>query len=176
VFVGLGIDPQWRHHGGGRDGVGGNQVLAGQFPVATTPQGLAVEGEDCHLVVGQTGSEPACQGRLEGDDIESPEQEGVGGFGRRLATAEAEQLRQGEALVAAELGNGLIGFTAGEHGEDGQAEDGREGVAEAPAVAGVGNLGQDSKQGQGGRHGKASGLGLGFSALPAMRLPAKLNY
>ena len=35
VFVGLGIDAQLRHHGGGRDGVGGDEVVAGQFPVAT---------------------------------------------------------------------------------------------------------------------------------------------
>jgi hypothetical protein len=49
-------------------------------------------------------------------------------------------------------------------------------VADAPAVSGVGNIGQDIEQGKGGRHGKASDFGLGFSALPAIRVPAKINY
>lgn len=35
VFVGLGIDPHLRQHGGGRDGVSGDEVLAGHHAVST---------------------------------------------------------------------------------------------------------------------------------------------
>jgi hypothetical protein len=176
VFVGLGIDAHLRQHGGGTDGVGGDQVMAGHRVVSTAAQGLAVQCDDGRLLVGQAVGDPACQGGLEGDDIESPEEEGVGGFGRCLATTEAEGLSEGKALVSAELGNGLIGLAASEHSENGQAENGGEGVADASAVSGVGDVCQDIKKGKRRRHSKASGFGLGFSPLPASRVPAKINY
>ena len=143
MFVGLGIDRHLRHHGSSRDGVGGDEVLAGQRAVATAAQGLAVEGEDRPFLVRQAEGDPAGQRRLKGHDIEAAEQEGVGGFGGRLTATEAEHLGEGEPLVAAKLGNGLIGLAASEHSENGQAEDGGEGVADATAVAGVGNVGEN---------------------------------
>src|SRR5262249_13195209 len=145
VFVGLGIDPHLRQHGGGLDGVSGDEVMAGHRTVSTATQGLAVQGEDGRLLVGEAAGDPACQGGLEGGDIQSPKEDGVGSFGRRLATAAAEEVGKGEALVAAKLSNGLIGLTAAEHGEDGQAENGGERVADAAALSGVGNVSQDIK-------------------------------
>ncbi len=50
---------------------------------------------------------------------------------------------QGGALVAAELGDGLVALGPREHGEDGEGEDGGERVASAVTRAGVGNLGKD---------------------------------
>jgi hypothetical protein len=154
VFVGLGIDPELRQHRAGRNGVGGNQVLAGHGAVAAAAQAFAIQGEDGHFFLRQAGGDPACQGGFKGDDIESPEEDGVGGFGGRFAPTEAKDLGQGEALIAAELGNRLVGFAAAEHGDDGQAENGRERMADALATSGVGDIRQDFEQGKRGRHGK----------------------
>jgi hypothetical protein len=49
-------------------------------------------------------------------------------------------------------------------------------MADAPTVAGVRNVSEDIEEGKGARHGKASGFGWGFPALPAIRVPAKINY
>jgi hypothetical protein len=143
VFVGLGIDPHLRQHRRGRAGVGSDEVLARHRTVAAAAQGLAVEGDDRRRFVRQAGGEPTRQGRLESDDIEPAEEDRVGGFGGRLAPAEAEQPGEREPFVAAELGNRLIGLATGEHRQNGQGQNGGEGVAEAAAVSGVGDVGED---------------------------------
>jgi hypothetical protein len=49
-------------------------------------------------------------------------------------------------------------------------------MADAPAVSGVREIGQNIEEGRGRRHGKASGFGWGFPALPAIQVSAKINY
>lgn len=87
---------------------------------------------------------------LEGRHIQDAEEDGGGGLGGGLAAGEAEKVGQGDALVAAELGDGLVAFGAGEHGHDRQGEEGGQGVAAAVARARIGDLGKDLKQGKGG--------------------------
>jgi hypothetical protein len=99
-------------------------MVAGHFAVATAPQGLAVQGDHRQLLGRQATGHPAGQRGLEGDDIQAAEEDGIGGFRRRLTPTEAESLSQSKTFVAAELSNGRVGLAAGEHGEDGQTEDG----------------------------------------------------
>src|SRR5205807_2131780 len=65
---------------------------------------------------------------------------------------EAQRVRQSGAFVAAELGNGLVALGSREHGKDSKGEDGGERVASAMTGTRIGNLGENLKQGKGGRH------------------------
>jgi hypothetical protein len=42
--------------------------------------------------------------------VQDPEEDGEGGLGGGFAAREAEEVRQGETLVPAELGNGLVAY------------------------------------------------------------------
>jgi hypothetical protein len=53
--------------------------------------------------------------------------------------------------AAAELGDGRIALHAAEHGEDGEGEDGGQGVAKAATLARVGDFRQYVKEGKRGR-------------------------
>jgi len=68
-------------------------------------------------------------------------------MGRRQAAAAAQGLGQRRAVVAAALGKALGALAAPQGGEDGQAEDGGEGMAPAVAAAGVGDIGEGIGEG-----------------------------
>jgi hypothetical protein len=150
VLVGLGIDLDLGQDGLGGRAVGGHQVLPGHVAVAAAAGGLAVEADDQPLAGRQPRGHPGRQGRLEGGGVEGAEEQREGGLARRLAAREAEGVCQGEAPLAAELGDGLISLAAGEHGQYRQRQHGRERVAAALARARVGDRGQGFQQGEGG--------------------------
>lgn len=124
VLVRLGVHPQLGQHGPGGRGVGGDQMQAGDVTVPAAAGGLAVDTHMQPVRGAQPGGHPAAQGGLEGGHVEGAEEGGQAGLGGRLAAAEAECPGEGEPVVAAELGDGGVGLAAGEHGQDGQAEDG----------------------------------------------------
>src|SRR5262249_51531236 len=88
---------------------------------------------------------PTGQGLLEGLHVEEAEEDGEGGRGGGLAAREAEQVRQGEALVAAELGDGLVALGSREHGHDRQGKDRGQGLASTMARTRTGNRGAAAK-------------------------------
>jgi hypothetical protein len=154
VIVGLGVHPDLSQDGLGVLAVGGDEVLPRDIAVPAAAGGLAVQVEDQLGVGGQAGGDPGGQGGLEGGDVEAAEEDGEGGLGGGLAAPEAQHVSQGEALVAAELGDGLVALGTGEQGEDGEGEDGGQRVAPSLAGARVGDLGEGVEQGKGGRHPK----------------------
>src|SRR5262249_16964239 len=72
---------------------------------------------------------------------------GQAGLGRGLAAGEAQGVGQRRAVVAAELGDGREAPHAGQHGDDGEGQDGGERVDAAARVARVGDRGQRLEQG-----------------------------
>jgi hypothetical protein len=155
MLVGLGIDAQLGQDGLDGGGVGGDEVLARDVAILAAAGRLAVEADVQPGAVAEAGGDPTRQGGLEGNDVEAAEELGEAGLGGGLAASEAEGEGQGGALVTAELGDGGVTLGASEHGEDGQGEDGREGVADTFAVTRVGDLGKDFEQAERGRHDKA---------------------
>jgi hypothetical protein len=155
VFVGLGIDFHLGQHCLGGRAVGGDEVLAGHVPVPAAACGLAVHGDRPARLLRQTADDPAGQRQLEGVHVQHPEELGEGGLSRGLAAPEAEGVRQGQPLVPAELGNGLVALGPCEHGHDRQRQDGGKGVTAPATRARIGNLGKHIKQGKGGRHERA---------------------
>jgi hypothetical protein len=133
-------------------GVGGDEVLAGQFPLLAAAGGLAVEGEEEFFPRGEARADPARQGRLEGSDVQGTEDFTEGRLGGCLAAAEAEGKGECGPFVAAELGNGLVALGAGEHRQDGKGEDGGKGVAPAASPARVGDFGQNVEERKRGSH------------------------
>ena len=111
------------------------------------------------MLVGALGGQrhargdPAGEGGLEGGGVEAAEEFGEAGGGRRLAAEESQGVGQGDAVVAAELGDGGGPLAAAEHGEHGKREDGQQGVAPAVAAARVGHVGKGFKQGKGSHRG-----------------------
>jgi len=177
VLVGLGIDAHLGQDGLGVGGIGSNEVLAGGLTVLATTHGLAVQGDDHPLARGQAVADPAAEGGLEGGDVQGAEEDGEGGLAGRLAATEAQGVGQRRALVASELGDGFVAFGSAEHGEDGQGEDGVQGVASALGSARVGDLGEGLEQGKGGSHAKGLRAWVeGLRRLPPASLPANLNF
>jgi len=129
VLVGLGIDLDLAQNRLGFGEVGGDEMLAGHFTLPAAARGLAVQGDQFLLAFGQAGGDPAGQGLLEGVHVQDPEEHGEGGLGGCLAAREAEGVRQGETMVPAVLGNGLVAFGARQHGHDSEGKDGGERMA-----------------------------------------------
>lgn len=119
VFVGLGIHPHLAQDRRRGRHEGGEQVDARRFPVRAAPRRLAVHGH----------RRPAlpwtAQGRLEGRDVRAAEELAERTFGGRLAAPEAQGLSQSEAVVAAELRDGLQVLHPRQHGDDRQRQHGR---------------------------------------------------
>src|SRR5262249_33874173 len=105
---------------------------------------------------GQARGDPARQGGLQGARVEAAQQGREGGGANGGPAGEAQRVSQGQAVVAAELGDGGGPPAAA---EDGEGEDGGQGVGPAVAAARVGQLGEDLEQGQGGHGGLRSGSG-----------------
>src|SRR5437764_500752 len=79
--------------------------------VATALERFAVQRQ----VVGlrrQTRADPAAQGLLQRLRVQAAEGARQGGFGGRPTAAEAQRVRQGCAVVAAELGHGVEAASA----------------------------------------------------------------
>lgn len=152
VLVGLGV-----HADLGEDGldvrrVGGDEVLTGRIAVMAAAGGLAVEGDVEFFVGWQAGGDPARQGGFKGDDVELTKQDGKGGWGGCFAAAKSQDVGEGKPFIAAELGDGGVGFTPGEHGENGEGQNGGERMALATSFARVGNVRKSFDQGKRGRH------------------------
>ena len=203
VLVGRGLDAQLGEHGPGGRGVGGQQVGARDLAVPAAAGGLAVDGQGEQLRRslaiaiafaiafaiaiaiafaiafafggGQSGLCPAGERGLEGADVDGSEGDAEGGGRGRLAAAEPEGVGQGEALVAAELGDGGVALGAAEHGEHGQRQDGRQGVALAAGPARVGDPGEYVEQVKWGGHGEPPCSGSGSPHLLREPLLANVN-
>jgi hypothetical protein len=147
VFVGAGRHRQLpQHRRRGRD-EGRQQVQAGGGAVAAAGEDLAVDGHGVGPVT-VPGQQPAAQQGLEGVAVHGAEDLREGGLGEGLGAAEAQGMGEVATAVAAELGDGLQALAAGEHGDDGEQQQGSQGVDEAAWVAGVGDVSEHRDQGQ----------------------------
>jgi hypothetical protein len=146
VFVGRGRDTDLgQDSGGGRD-EGTQQVDAGGLAVRRALEDLAVQRDGLPTVL-QAALQPQAEGILEGVDVQAAEEAGEGGLGGGLLAAEPQGVGQGEAVVTAELGDGLQAFATAEDGEGGQGEDGGQGMASATGFAGIRDQGEGLDQG-----------------------------
>jgi hypothetical protein len=157
VLVGLGIDPDLGEDGVVLMRVGGHEVVPGRRAVAAAAQGLPVEGDG--LLVGTRGGrcrtrgDPARQTGLEGGRVQSAVEIAKARRGGGFAATESQGMSQGNAVVAAELGDRGGSLAAAEHGQHGQAEDGQQRVTPAVAAARVGDVGEGFEQGKGSHRG-----------------------
>jgi hypothetical protein len=134
VFVGFGIDAELPQHGGVVGGEGGQQVDTGNFAVAAALERLAVQGY--RLDRRRASLHPDTQDGLEGLQVDGSEDLGKGGLGGRLFASESQSEGESGAVVASELGDGLQALHASEHGEDGEGENGGQGMDTAAGFAG----------------------------------------
>src|SRR5262249_36599014 len=65
-----------------------------------------------------------------------------------VLAGEAQRVPEGQAMLCAELGDGLEALASGEDGDGGQGQDGDQGVAAPAGLAGVGDGCQRLDQGQ----------------------------
>jgi hypothetical protein len=167
VLVGLGLDAQLPQHGGAAGDEGCQQVDTRDVTGAAALERLAIDGDGFR--VGKASLDPGTEGRLEGVQIDGPEDRGEGGLGRRLLAAEAQSMGEAGAVVAAELGDGLQALHAGEHGDDGEGEDRGQRMDAAAGFAGIGDGGEESNERQAGHETPSSALRVntgGHTQLP----------
>lgn len=152
VFVGLGIHPYLPEDSPLLMGKSGHQVVARRVAIVAATQVLAVERDRLLGVArhrhGHARGDPAGQGRLESDHIEGSEEIGKARGGGGLAATKAQRVRQGEAMIATELGNGRGSFATVEHGQHGEREHREKGMPPTMATAGVGQVRQRFQQGK----------------------------
>ena len=97
-------------------------------------------------------ADPAGDGGLEGGDVDAAEDARVGRLAESPTAGEAEGLEQRPAAFLAVLDDGLVAGLAGQHGDNGQAEEGRQGMAFAPGPAWIVQALKESHQSGGGIH------------------------
>jgi hypothetical protein len=137
VLVGLGIDTQLPQDRGVVGGESRQQVDSGDLAVAAALERLAVQGY--RLDRRRASLHPDTQDGLEGLQVDDAEDLGKGGLGGRLFASEPQGEGESGAMVASELGDGLQALHAGEHGEDGEGENGGQGMDTAAGFAGIGD-------------------------------------
>ena len=129
--------------------------------VAAAPGGLAVEAEVGGVARPEPPADPPADPLLEVGGVDPAEDPRVGGLAEAPLGGEAEELEELPAPLLAVLDDGLVAGHAGEHGDDGQAEQGRQGVALAPGGSRIVKALKQFHQG-----------GVGFHARTLMRRPS----
>ena len=114
-------------------GEGRQQVNAGNLAVGTAAKGFAVEGQVL-AGPGPPSLQPQPQGPFQRSHVEDLEQFAEGGGGRGLGLAETEGVGQPEAVIAAELGDGLERAAANADGHGVQAQHGHERMLPATPI------------------------------------------
>jgi hypothetical protein len=149
VFVGLGSDTDLGEDGAVLVGVSGQQVMAGHRAVATAAQGLAIQRDGLRVRVcggrRQARGDPARQGNFKGRGVEGAVQVGKARGSGCLATAEAQGVRQGKAVIAAELRDGRRALAATQHSQHGQRQQSRQRVPASVAATRVRHVRADFK-------------------------------
>ena len=120
MFVRLAVYPQLLQDGGGSRDVGGQQVDAGDVTVGGATGRLAIDGDGIPAVMLDPPQDPAREGFLQSRHIEAAKELAEAALVGGTATGEAEGVRQRQAVVAAELGDGLQALHAGQGSDDGQ--------------------------------------------------------
>jgi len=151
-FVGLGIDPHLGHDGFDIRGVSGQEMDCGGLAVAAAAKGLAVDRQVGRVARLEPAADPAGDGRLEGGDIDAAEDAGVSGLAQPAATGEAEELEELPAAFLAVIDDRLVCGHARKHGDDGQGEQGRQGVSLTPGGARIRKALKQFHQGDVGFH------------------------
>src|SRR5579884_3627296 len=159
--------------------VSGDEVVTGRLAVTTATQALAVERDGALGGIRdrrwQACGNPAGQRPLKGHDVEGTikiaKTRGSGGLG----AAESQGMGQGNAVVTAELRNGRGALATAEHGQHGQGQDRRQGVACALATAGVRHVGESLKQGKASHRSNLQETWLWLPPLLNSTSPANLN-
>src|SRR5271157_6530291 len=107
----------------------------GSLAVAAAAKGLAVDRQVGRVARLEPAADPAGDGSLEGGDIDAAEDPGVSGLAQPAATGEAEELEELPAAFLAVIDDRLVCGHARKHGDDGQGEQGRQGVSLTPGGA-----------------------------------------
>lgn len=152
MLVGLGVDAELTDDRLDVGGVGGDEVDRRRAAVAAAAGRLAVERQVAGIAGAEAGADPAGDGRLEGGDVDAAEDAGVGGLAEAAAAGEPQQLEERPAAFLAVLDDGLVAGLAGEHGDDGQGEEGVQGMPLAPGAARIINPPKQFHQGAVGVH------------------------
>lgn len=121
VLVGRRLDGHLGDHGGGLGGVGGEQVDAGDRPVAAAAEDLAVDGHVLPAAAVAAG-QPLAEQRVEAVGVEAAQQLGEGVGARHLAASEAQGVAEAVAAESPELGDGGEAGLAGEDGDEGEPQ------------------------------------------------------
>src|SRR5262245_29000529 len=120
---------------------------AGDVAVFGTSEGLAVHGDGLPAVL-HSGEDPAGQRGLEGGGVEAAEELAQATLGGAVKAGEAQRVPERQAMLFAELSDGLEALAAGQDGDNGERQDGGQGVASAFALAGVWDTCQRLDKGQ----------------------------
>ena len=142
VFVGFAIDANLSEDGGHGRGIGGDEVLTGQFAIAAAAENLAVKGDVLEGIEVNAALEPERENGLKLGDIEAAQRAGKGGNGGRLAAREPEGVSERGAVLATKARETDETGASHEHGEDDESKDGRERMDLAVARAWVGHGGE----------------------------------
>ena len=100
----------------------------GRVAVAAAPGGLAVDGDVGGVARPEPPPDPPADPGLEVGDVDPAEDPRVGGLAEAPPGGEPEELEELPAPLLAVLDDRLVAGHAREHGDDGQAEQGRERV------------------------------------------------
>jgi hypothetical protein len=152
VLVGLGIDPELGHNRFDVRGLSGHQVDGGRATIATAPGGLAVERQVRGVAWAEPPSDPLTHPRLEVGDVDPAKDPRVGGLAEAAPPGEPQELEEGPIPLLAVLDDGLVTGHARERGDDGQREEGGEGVPLAPGTARIMDTFKEFHQGGIGFH------------------------
>jgi hypothetical protein len=158
VFVGLGVHPELADHGSDVRGVSRNQVNRGRLAVATPSGGLAVEGDLRGVIRPEPSPDPPPDAGLEVGDVDPAKDPRVGGLAEAASPGEPEQAEELPTPLLAVVGDRLVAGHAREQGDDGQREQGRQGMPLALRRTRIVNTFQEFHQ-----------RGVGFHASVLMR-------
>lgn len=150
VFVRLGIDTYLREDGPMLMGESRYQMLARRLAIAAATEVFAVEGD--RILGGawrwQPRRDPVREGCLESGGIQGPEEIGKARGRGGLATTKSQRVRQGDAMIATELGNGRGPFATVEHGQHGERQQGEQRMPSTMATPRIRHIRKRFQQGK----------------------------
>src|SRR5215212_5129675 len=179
VFVGLGIDAYLREDCLMLMGESGYQMLARRLAITAATEVLAVEGD--RILGGarrrrwQPRRNPTRESCLKSDGVQNPEEIGKTRGRRRLATTKSQRVRQGDAMIATELGNGRGPFAAVEHGQHRERQHREEWMPSAMTTAWIRHVRKRFQQGKRSHPGNLQNQKIWLPLLLDPPAHAKLN-
>jgi hypothetical protein len=129
VFVGLGINSELADDRLDVRGIGGHQVNPGPLTVATSSDGLAVDGDVRGLVQSEPPLDPLGDARLKVRDVDPAEDPGVGRLAKAAFPGEAKEIKERSTSFATVLDDAFVTGHAREHGNDSQRKEGGKGMS-----------------------------------------------